>query len=372
MAQVSHEIRTPLHAIIGLTEELGQTSLDGDQRNLVENLLKTERILMNLVNDVLDYTKLKAEGFTIRNKTAVLPDLMNEISMLFESLAKKNSTDIVVQCDTASPKVLIDVLRIKQVIGNLVNNALKFTNNGRITIRCRQLNSRAENKNKYRFEVSDTGPGIPTGYEAKIFEEYGQTKEGKQKNGTGLGLTISNKILKKMDSKLKVKSVTGKNKGKESGATFYFDLYLEPSELPVDDKKKKLIHSFHGKKALLIDDDILMQEVTSRMLEKENIQTTVSGTLKEAKSLLLKNEYDLLLVDMHLEDGKGTDILEFCESNKIRTGPVVIISAFIPESENQTISKANAILNKPFNGRALKRALSTVSNIDELKAVIDK
>jgi len=362
LSKVSHEIRTPLHGIIGLTEELEQTNLDGGQKELVQSLIKTERILMNLVNDVLDYTKLKAEGFNIRKKTALLPDILNDLRLLFGPLAKEKSVDLLVECDIRSPKVMVDVLRLKQVISNLVNNALKFTEKGAITIICRQLEAGKDNNElKYRFEVMDTGPGIPDGYESRIFKEYGQTKAGKQKRGTGLGLTISNMILKKMKSKLKLKNHICKEKGIESGACFYFDLSLEPSDQTVEEKKKELKHSFQDKKALLVDDDALMQEVTGGMLKKENIQVTVAGTIKEAKHLLQIINYDLVLVDMYLSDGHGTDLLDFCSVNEIRTGPVVIVSAFTLENENHIHLNVDAFLNKPFNRRALKRVLSSLS-----------
>lgn len=201
LSLVSHEIRTPLHGIIGLTEQLQDTALSADQKSLVDHLIHTERILMNLINDVLDYSKLKSAAFDIKLKAASLPTILHELKVLFAPLANQKSLDLDVSINVESGHVLVDILRLKQVLSNLINNALKFTHTGYIRLECQQLPSQNDQENPtYRFTVEDTGAGIPEGEEDSIFEAYGQSSENNNHNGTGLGLTISNMILHNMGS----------------------------------------------------------------------------------------------------------------------------------------------------------------------------
>ncbi|GGF46196.1 ATP-binding protein [Echinicola rosea] len=358
LSLVSHEIRTPLHGIIGLTEQLQDTPLSEDQKSLVDHLIHTERILMNLINDVLDYSKLKSSAFDIRLKPASIPTILDELKTLFAPLAAQKSLDLEVSVDVDPGYVRVDILRLKQVLSNLINNALKFTDAGYIRLKCQQITSPKEKElPTYRFTVEDSGSGIPKGKESSIFEAYGHSSKVNNQNGTGLGLTISNMILNNLDSELQLSRPPAPG----TGAIFYFDLVLEPTETVPNTEKKQLTHQFGGKRALLVDDDPLVQKITANMLEKEDISVKTSSSFKNAINILSQLQPELVFIDLVLGENDGGELLRHLKEEGIYSGLSVCMTA--SENSKGEILKLgfDAVLRKPFNRRALARVLSELS-----------
>ncbi|QDH80538.1 response regulator [Echinicola soli] len=358
LSLVSHEIRTPLHGIIGLTEQLQDTPLSDDQKSLVDHLIHTERILMNLINDVLDYSKLKSAAFDIKLKPASVHTILDELKTLFAPLAAQKSLDLEVNIEVGAEYVLVDNLRLKQVLSNLINNALKFTDSGYIRLECKQTTStNSDGHPMFRFTVEDSGSGIPEGKETSIFEAYGHSSESHNKNGTGLGLAISNMILNNLGSELHL----SKPSASDTGAIFYFDLAMEPTETAPHTKKEQLTHQFEGTRALLVDDDPLVQKITTAMLEKEGISVKTSLSFKSALDCLSQVQPELIFIDLVLGETDGAELLGYLKESGIHSASFICMTA--SENSKDEILKLgfDAVLRKPFNRRALTRVLSQLS-----------
>lgn len=356
LSMVSHEIRTPLHGIIGLTEQLQDTTLTQEQKDLVDNLLRTERILMNLVNDVLDYSKLKDAAFDIKLKPTKIQSVLDDIRFLFMAVANQKGLSLVVHCDVIDKIVKVDELRLKQVLSNLTNNGLKFTDTGGITLVCTQVSGEISGRVRYKFEVIDTGKGIPEEVVNKIFDEYYQTEIGSKKEGTGLGLTISNMILSKMDSTLELTNSDG-----GQGATFFFFLDLEVAEEVQPEHKERISHHFQNAHALVIDDDAMVQQISSNMLLKEDIKVDLASSISEGKEKFRKYHPELVFLDMELEDGTGDQMVQFLRNECFYHGVIICTTASTHSTKDIIAMGFDDILRKPFNRRSMNRVLARLS-----------
>jgi PAS domain S-box-containing protein len=351
MSTMSHEIRTPLNEVIGITNLLLQGNPREDQMDFINTLKFSGNHLLTLVNDVLDYNKMESGKIIFEQTRFNLSDFLAEImrSYSFRSKAKKLSFDIIKE--TALPtEVIGDSIRLNQVLSNLLSNALKFTNSGSIKVILKEVRKSAK-QSWIEFAVSDTGIGIPKDKHELIFDSFTQASPDTTRHfgGTGLGLAICKKLVELQGGQITIESEPGK------GSTFRFTLTfgipekeaVKPTDIQED------YSGIEGKKILVAEDNKVNFFVANKFLMNWGVLVTHAENGQLALEELKKQEFDMILMDLHMPvlDGiEATKIIRSSDDEKIRTIPIVALTAAIMSESHDRIEdlKINDYVLKPF------------------------
>lgn len=349
LSMMSHEIRTPLNAIIGIVNVMADDKEDkNNERALM--LRKSSEHLLTLVNDVLDLNKLEAGKVELENISFDLKRIIFDLKEMFDRGAKEKSLTLKVEYDSRIPEKLMgDPVRLNQVLTNLVSNAIKFTHHGSVNISCR-LQQRTERKSHILFQVSDTGIGIPLHKQEEIFESFTQadTATTRRYGGSGLGLSISRKILQLLGSDLQLNSKTG------AGSVFYFTIEFYESGL--NEKKesnntKPLMEKLKGVHVLVAEDNPMNVYVMKQFMQKWGVNMETAANGLEVLQKLNENHFDLILMDIHMPLMDGMEA-----TKKIRVQPeyqslpIIAITATAEDEVRKEILQAgmNDYVMKPF------------------------
>ncbi len=363
LTNMSHEVRTPMNAIVGFSNLLGKPGLIDSKRKKYSTLVQERSYdLLRLIEDILDISKIEIGQFKIAESEANLNKILTEIYDYYQ--LKKGRGEIAVDVnielkvdESVNGKIILtDIQRLKQILTNLIENALKFTNEGIIEIGCNVTD-------KINFYIKDAGIGIPEDKQTLIFDRFRQADESisaRQYGGTGLGLSICKGILELMGGNIGVKSEVGK------GSTFYFSLPLKESgnqEVPDKSLVDKQM-DFNGKSILVIEDDHASAEFIRELLSGSNINIIHSYTAAETLQVLEKNtSVDLLLMDIRLPDMNGIDL-----TNKIRKEfskiKIIAQTAYASTEDIQECLNAgcNDYISKPIKGDDLLSLLEKHMN----------
>jgi signal transduction histidine kinase/CheY-like chemotaxis protein len=348
LSTVSHELRTPLNAINGIAHLLLEEKPKKSQMNYLESLQFSGNYLTNFINDILEINKIDSSKAQVENISFNLKLLLENIKNALKELASENNNYFSLEIDSDIPDDLIgDPTKLSQILMNLMNNALKFTQDGKVTV-ITKLVGLEDKKAAIYFEVKDSGIGIPLDQLDTVFDSFSQGSVGinRKYGGTGLGLTIVKKLVAILGGKIKLESVVDK------GSSFSFELPFQVSEKPLKVAKKLKPNNYNNlkdKKILVVEDNKINQMVSKKMLENKGVLCEIVENGEDAIEIAKNYKFDMILMDVHLPGINGT-----IATKKIREfdtiTPVIALTAIsLNENRKMLLSFGmNDIITKPF------------------------
>ncbi|AEG32394.1 response regulator [Thiomicrospira cyclica] len=364
LANMSHEIRTPLHGITGFIEQLAATPLNPQQQHFVEMTRQSSDMLLGIINDILDFSKIDAGKLVLERHPFNLQQALEPIIEMFQLRAKAKSIRFEVCYDfDAAVTYLSDPLRIKQILTNLISNAIKFTHQGQVRLLVKTV-AEKDDKVRLKFRVSDTGIGMNAKHIARIGEPFLQGDESTTRlyGGTGLGLVICSRLLAFFDSCLRVESVLQK------GSVFEFDLILdkvEKAQEPVSDFVFDT-SQWIGRSVLVVEDNPVNQLLMETILKKISIDAILAENGLEALEMFRYQTFDLILMDINMPVMDGLEAMQEirdweAEKSLSRT-PIIALTANVLQGDKVKYldQGADAILAKPLQLNQLYEQLHHV------------
>lgn len=363
-ASMSHEIRTPLNGVVGLVELLIETKIDRTQKDYLTTIRKSSDDLLNIINDVLDLSKIESDKLELIPKKTNLPDFLKRMIVLFSQRAKDKNIKLRLTLDDDLPNyIFFDEHRLSQITTNILSNAIKFTKKGTVHLHAEVL-IQSNNSVKLKFKVEDTGIGIPLEKQSIIFNKYDQIANSTNylvtQVGTGLGLSIAYKLVKLMHGDIGVYSVP------REGSTFWFTIETPKfqSSHPVNVEERKKLNKF-SLNVLLVDDRDVNLKVARLMLHKFGCEVTLATNGEEAISIYKEKPsfFDLIIMDVQMPvmDGiTATKKLRDMFPNDL--APVYGLSAQIAKNLHKSPEDLgfDLYLNKPLTLDSLNVALKQI------------
>ena len=374
LAMISHEIRTPVAAVIGMGDILLNTDLSKQQEEFVETICNSGKALLEIINDILDFSKIESGKLEFEEEPFHLNSCIEEALSLLIPKATEKNLELVFHNNSEVPQVIVsDISRLRQILINLINNAIKFTDTGNIevsvTSRERQMIGNEKNNHEIQFAIKDSGIGIPSNRINRLFKAFTQVNSSitRKYGGTGLGLVICKQLSELMGGKIWVESEENK------GSTFYFTITArvvntllkqewetqpEESHISID----ATVAAKNPLKILLVEDYPTNQKMITLMLQQMGYQADIANNGLEALTALRRQSYDVVLMDMQMPEMDGMTATRYiCQEWDISVRPRIIAltaSAILKEKENYLESGINDYLAKPFRIEQLMQVLA--------------
>lgn len=361
LARMNREIRTPLNGIIGFTDLINQTKLDDQQKSYLNNINESSKALLGIVNDVLDFSQLESDKFQLENIQVSIHDLIKRVIEINAYNAQQKKLGLVVEIDENMPDtILADPARLKQVLLYLTNNAVKFTDQGKVTLSVK-FSPVNDFLGRFTFIVKDTGIGIPQDLKPKLFEAFSKVdhddSSNNAKTGVGLGLNISNKIVSKMGGELEFKSEEG------VGSEFYFVIETTYKYDSIVGQSNEL----SIKKVMLVDSDISNRIILKENFSKWGVELVIVENAKHAIQLLQDSlTYDTVIIENEISNNEGLETIKIIRNKLNLNGkrlPIILLnSSLVDEDLRESCESLEVkyILNKPVSASEFYQYLKNI------------
>ncbi|WP_413935218.1 response regulator [Nitrospira sp. BLG_1] len=367
LATMSHELRTPMNGVLGCTQLLQDTSLTDQQRELIETMHRSAEALLTLVNDILDFSKIEAGKMTLEVANVNLRGLIQDVTTLTDGLAAQKGLTVAVEIESDVPEEFRgDPIRLRQILFNLVGNAIKFTQQGGVTIAVAVKPRLSENTDTVvlQWSVRDTGIGLTTEQQAQLFKAYAQAEASTARRfgGTGLGLMICHQLVELMGGTISVSSRFGE------GSTFSYTtnllpaIHREASTLSVGTDQSAFSEQGISKRVLVADDNEINQVVACKFLQKLGYQVEVARTGREAVEAITRTAYDIVLMDCEMPEMDGyeaTREIRRREEGALNHLPIMALTGHASDEDAQKCRQAgmDKVVTKPLTLPALRAGL---------------
>lgn len=369
-ANISHELRTPLSTILGFSDLLRKTEMNEKQKDYVEAINTSSRSLLSIINNILDLSKIDAGKLIVEELPFNISELMQSVQVMFSKKAKARGLKLNFLIDsTIDFNIAGDPMRLTQILLNLIGNAIKFTEKGKVEVSC-VVEEQDDTSVGLGFAIRDTGIGIPAEKIDSIFERFTQADSNttRRYGGTGLGLSITKQLIELLGGSIQVSSQPGVS------TEFYFKLSFPKSSLQsyrhAGNEPLQTFTQGSGKKILIVEDTLLNQKLTSIILQNNHFEIAIAANGIEALNILKQQIFDLILMDIQMPEMDGYEATCIIRDElKIRT-PIIAMTAHALSGEKEKCFQQgiNDYLPKPFTESDL---LFKISNLIEAESIID-